>query len=88
MSNFKQDTTYIYEHADGVTYARKPGAAPADRFEVDRTLRKQTSGQILKEEVLWSKIRNAAKENKTVQDALERVLLVYYLSQTQSTKTS
>lgn len=87
MGNLKPGATYIYEHADGVTYARESGAPAADRFEIGRTLKKQTSGQILKEEVLWSKIRNVAKENKTVQDALERVLLVYYLSQTQSTKT-
>jgi hypothetical protein len=34
MGSLKPGATYIYEHADGVTYAREFGAAYSERFEM------------------------------------------------------
>jgi len=34
MGTLKPDTTYIYERANGVVYAREFGADPSDRFEI------------------------------------------------------
>jgi len=86
MGQLKPDTTYIYEHADGITYAREFGALPETRFVVGATLDKRTSDgrplhDHLMEDKLWGEIRRAAKTNKSIQYALDQCILVYKLSQ-------
>ena len=34
MGNLKPGATYIYESADGITYAREYGADPSTRIEI------------------------------------------------------
>ena len=85
MGQLKPDTTYIYEHADGVTYAREFGADPADRFSIGATYDSRTiDGRALRdhlmEDKLWSEIRHAAKTNKSIQHALEHCIIMYKLS--------
>lgn len=80
MGVLKPGTRYIYEHADGITYAREFGAPHSERFEIGRTLEKQTSDESLRETELWHNIRQEAKLNPVLQDALDRVKIIYELS--------
>ena len=43
MGRLKPGATYVYEKADGVTYARELGAHPGDRFAIgwDYNLKEQ-----------------------------------------------
>lgn len=82
MGSLKPGATYIYERAEGIIYAREFGADPADRFVVG-----YESGQdydpmrhIIKENQLWNEIRQAAQTNPALQEALDRVKVLYELS--------
>ena len=76
MSNLKPGAKYIYEKADGITYAREFGAAHNDRFEIGRDYQR-----FLKDELrLWEDIVREGRTNQALQDALDRVKLVYHLS--------
>jgi hypothetical protein len=74
MGSLKPGATYIYEHADGITYAREFGSL--DRFEIGRDLKRKD----LDEQNEWIKIRVAGKENPALQAAIDRVILIYHLS--------
>lgn len=97
MGSLKSDTTYIYERADGVTYAREFGADPSTRVAVGydydpitghridydkRTADGRPLHEHLMEDKLWGEIRRAAKTNPTLQDALDRAIMIYQLSKT------
>jgi hypothetical protein len=76
MSRLKPGASYIYEHADGVTYAREVGAPISSRFEIGRSV-----GRLdLDDHNEWIKIRQEAKTNPTLQKAVDRVKLIYKLS--------
>ncbi len=77
--------SYIYERADGITYARKLGDPPDQRFEIGRDFDPRTSdGRPLHDHImdskLWGEIHHAAKTNPALQDAIDRVKIVYALS--------
>lgn len=80
MGHLKPGTKYIYEHHDGITYAREFGAPHNERFEIGRTLEKQNLIDDLREQKLWGEIHRAAKTNTLLQDALERAKIIYELS--------
>jgi hypothetical protein len=80
MGSLKPGATYVYEHADGITYAREFGAPHHERFEIGRTFEKQSLDEQLREDKLWGNIRRAAKSNKLLQDALDRAIMIYHLS--------
>jgi len=99
MGTLKPDTTYIYERANGVVYAREFGADPSDRFEIgydydpitgqkiphqwdSRTSDGRPLREHMLEDQLWGEIRRASKTNPTLQDALERAIVIYRLSKT------
>ena len=84
MGTLKPGATYIYERADGVTYAREFGADPSTRqaigWEFDESsvhwsLRKQAE-----DEALWKEIRAASWTNPAIKDALDRVKELYLLT--------
>ena len=76
MGTLKPGAKYIYEKADGITYAREFGAPHNDRFEIGRDYQR-----FLKDELrLWEDIVREGRTNKTLQAALDRVKLVYHLS--------
>ena len=76
MGSLKPDATYIYEKADGITYAREFGAPHNDRFEIGRDYQR-----FLKDELrLWEDIVREGRTNQALQDALDRAKLVYHLS--------
>jgi hypothetical protein len=78
MGNLKPGATYIYERADGVTYAREFGAT--DRTVIGWDYDAKLKLDALKEDTLWADIRQAAKTNPALQTELERVIMLYHLS--------
>jgi len=76
MGLLKPGAAYVYERADGVTYAREINAHPGDRIAIgwDYDYRQKT--ERIK---LWDSIHNAAKTNPALQDAIERVIMLYEL---------
>lgn len=88
MGSLKPDTKYIYERADGIVYAREFGADPSTRQVVgyesgtdyDPVSGHKIDHRRLVEDKLWGNIRRAAETNPTLQDALERVIVIYNLS--------
>lgn len=85
MGQLKPGATYVYERADGVTYAREFGADPSTRQEIGYSYDPRTSdGRPLHDHMmddkLWGDIRRAAKDNPTLQEALERAKIIYYLN--------
>ena len=76
MGTLKPGATYIYEKADGITYARESTAPPTERFEIGRDY-----ATILKDELqLWEEIVRAGRTNQVLQEALDRVKILYHLS--------
>ena len=82
MGSLKPGATYIYERNDGIVYAREFGADPKDRFVVGYESSKDydpiTSN--IRDSQLWHEIRLAAKTNVALQEALDRVKVIYELS--------
>jgi len=100
MGTLKPGATYIYERANGVTYAREAGADPSTRVAVGYDYDPVTGHRIdydkrsvdgrplhehLLEDKMWGEIRRAAKTNPTLQDALERAIVIYELSKQHNT---
>jgi len=76
MGNLKPGATYIYEKADGITYAREFGAPHNDRFEIGRDYQRFLQDELR----LWEEIVREGRTNRALQDALDRVKIVYHLS--------
>jgi hypothetical protein len=78
MGSLKPGATYIYERADGVTYAREAGSL--ERTAIGWDYSAQLKIDQLKENDLWNEIRQAAKTNPVLQTELDRVIMLYHLS--------
>jgi hypothetical protein len=83
MGQLTPGATYIYERVGDTVYARESGSL--DRKVVGHDHRTQ-DGRPLHEHImdakLWGEIRRAAPSNPALQDALERVIMIYNLSKT------
>jgi hypothetical protein len=85
MGQLKPGVTYIYERANGITFARESGADPSTRVPIgwDYDPNKPKDGRetyiVSKEARLWKDIRETAKTNKGLQKVLDRAILVYNL---------
>lgn len=77
MGQLKPGTTYIYEHADGVTYAREIGAPVNSRFEIGRSPGRHDQD----DQELWSKIRLAGKNDPDLQQMIDQIKIYYKLKQ-------
>ena len=76
MGTLTPGAKYIYEKANGITYAREFGAPHNDRFEIGRDYER-----FLKDELqLWEDIVREGRTNQALQDALDRAKIVYHLS--------
>ena len=76
MGTLTPGAKYIYEKANGITYAREFGAPHNDRFEIGRDYER-----FLKDELqLWEEIVREGRTNPALQDALDRAKIVYHLS--------
>lgn len=80
MGRLKPGATYIYERADGVTYAREVGAHPGDRIAIGWDYDIQEKNETVERIKLWGRIHQAAKTNPALQEAIDRVIIVYELS--------
>jgi len=76
MGNLKPGATYIYEKADGITYAREFGAPHNDRFEIGRDYQRFLQDELK----LWEEIVREGRTNRALQEALDRVKILYHLS--------
>jgi hypothetical protein len=67
----------IFESPDGgkTVYARESGSTTRRKVRGDNDLHKR-----MMEDQLWGNIRRAAETNPTLQEALERVKVTYYLT--------
>jgi hypothetical protein len=80
MGQLKPGATYIYEKANGITYAREFGST--ERQEIGWDYDPRTSdGRPLRDHIMddkmWGEIRRTAKTNKSLQKALDRAILIY-----------
>ena len=68
----------IFESPDGgkTVYAREVGSTARREVKRDYDLHAR-----IKEDELWGNIRRAAETNPTLQEALERVKVTYYLTE-------
>jgi hypothetical protein len=85
MGTLKPETTYVYEKADGITYAREFGADPSTRKEIGWDYDPRTSDgrpliDHLMDDKLWGEIRRASRTNTVLHEALERAKIIYHLS--------
>ena len=89
----KPGATYIYERANGTIYAREFDAHPSTRQVVGyengteydpisghRIDYSQSLHDQIREDRLWGKIRHAAETNPALQEAMDRVKIIYQLS--------
>ena len=81
MGNLKPGATYVYEKDKGVTYAREMHADPSTRFPIGWDYEVQKKAEATELIETWGQIHQAAKTNPALQDALDRVIMIYRLSQ-------
>jgi hypothetical protein len=83
MGTLVPNTKYIYERVDDKVFARREGDTERiligydynrDPLDYRNYLSDPTEAQ------LWHDIRQEAKNNPTLHEALERVKIIYYLS--------
>ena len=83
MGNLKPGATYIYEHQDGVVYATEAGTTDKKAIGWDYDPR-TSDGRPLHDHImdskLWGDIHRTAKTNSALQEAIERVIILYHLS--------
>lgn len=85
MGTLKPGASYIYERHDGIVYAREFGADPSTRVEIGRNYDSRTPdgrplNDYLKEKQLWADMTFAAQTNPALQEAIDRVKILYELS--------
>jgi hypothetical protein len=80
MGSLKPDATYIYERVNGTIYAREFGESERHvaGFQYDPVLKKIADDYFFETE--WRDIINASKTNSALQEALDRVKILYHLS--------
>ena len=85
MGNLVPGVPLIYERVEGTVYSRR--AAELERTVVGhdhdpRTTDGRPLYDHIQEDKMWGDIRREAKTNLTLQDALERAIMIYQLSKT------
>ncbi len=94
MGRLKPGVTYIHERVDNVVYAREFGADPSTRRVIgwdfdgnNPQYHPIASGRSdLDDHNEWIKIRLAGKKNPALQEAIDRVKILYHLSNKDGTK--
>jgi hypothetical protein len=80
MGTLKPGATYIYERADGVTYARESGADPSTRVAIGWDYNAKKDLTKYYNSSLWTDVLKEAETNHALHSALERAIILYYLS--------
>lgn len=83
MGQLTPGATYIYERVDDTVFRRESGSLDREVVGYDH---RTPDGRPLYEHImdskLWGEIRRAAPSNPALQDALDRVIMIYQLSKT------
>ena len=83
MGQLKPGATYIYERDGNTVFRRESGALDREVVGYDARMNDgRPLADHIQEEKLWGQIRQAARTNPTLQDALERAIMIYQLSKT------
>jgi hypothetical protein len=83
MGQLKPGATYIYERNGDTVFRREFGADPSTRQVMGYDYRTSDGKPLydhIQEDKLWGEIRRAAKTNPTLQDAVDRVIMIYQLT--------
>jgi len=89
MGSLTPGATYVYERNGEEIYAREVGKVDRKligyKYEIENKTDPRTNDgrplyEHIKEDKLWGEIRRAARTNKALHDAMERVILIYHLS--------
>lgn len=88
MGKLTPGATYVYERQGGTIYAREIGAPAETRTAIGWDWEPETNPSRVKganeidirENLLWYNIRAEAKSNPALQEALDRVKILYELS--------
>jgi hypothetical protein len=75
-ARFKPGESYIYETANGITYARLAGAAPQSRFAVGQQY-DQGPKISLRD---WYDVLECSRDNVALQEAVDKCIMIYRLS--------
>ena len=83
MGQLKPNATYIYERNGDTVFRREFGSLDREVVGYDaRTSDGRPLLDHLMEDKLWGEIRRAAKTNPALQEALDRVIIIYKLTKT------
>lgn len=83
MGQLKPAATYIYERVGDTVFRRESGSLDREVVGYDhRTSDGRSLHQHMLEDKMWGDIRRAAHTNPTLQDALDRAIMIYNLSRT------
>lgn len=87
MGTLKPGATYIYERANGVVYARESGSLDREAigWEYDPATGSRVA-DIARAGQEWREILEHAKSNPALQEAIDRVKLLYHLSKKEDGK--
>jgi hypothetical protein len=81
MGNLKPGATLIYERNGDTVFRRESGSLEREVVGYDyRTSDGRPLHDHMIEDKLWGNIRRAACTNPTLQDALDRAIMIYNLS--------
>ena len=85
MGSLVPGVPLIYERVDSTVYARRSGELERTVVGYDHDPRTSDGRPLhdhIMEDKMWGDIRREAKINPTLQDALDRVIMIYQLSKT------
>lgn len=83
MGQLTPGATYIYERVNDTVFRRESGSLDREVVGYDhRTSDGRPMHEHIMESKLWGEIRRAAPSNPALQDALDRVIMIYQLSKT------
>ena len=81
MGQLTPGATYIYERVDDTVFRRESGSTEREVVGYDH---RTPDGRPLHEHIMdakmWGEIRRAAPHNPALQDALDRVIMIYQLT--------
>ena len=81
MGQLRPGVTYIYERDGDTVFRRESGAVEREVMGYDyRTSDGKPLYDHIQEDKMWGEIRRAAKTNPTLQDAVDRVIMIYQLT--------
>lgn len=81
MGSLTPGASYIYERDGDTIYAREFGSSERRVIGIDYPYGKKTLGEQHNEEMMWKDILRKAESNTTLKLALDRVIMIYKLSE-------